>query len=246
MMTLFIDESGDHNLTKIHSDYPVFVLTGIIMDSKLLETKVNPGIDQFKENLFGSKHIILHTADIARNRGPFEQLKDLRKRQVFYDQLNQLIKGLSFKIVACVIDKRRHKEKYSAAALDPYQLSLIVLVERFVYELRDHQQSSGEIITESRGATLDGQLRLAWQSIQAHGTQYIRGSEIRQRINDLQIQPKSDNLAGLQLADLVASPIGRHYLGKTDYEDYALIEQKFRRHPLAGTIEGYGMVILPK
>jgi hypothetical protein len=50
----------------------------------------------------------------------------------------------------------------------------------------------------------------------------------------------------LQLADLVASPIGRHYLGKTDYEDYALIEQKFRQHPRTGTIEGYGVIILPK
>lgn len=99
--------------------------------------------------MFSSKHIILHTADIARNRGSFVSLKDSQKRQSFYDQLNQLIKELPFKVVACIIDKQRHKEKYSDAALDPYQLSLIVLVERFVHELRDRQQSSGEIITES-------------------------------------------------------------------------------------------------
>jgi len=246
MMTLFIDESGDHNLTKIHSDYPIFVLTGIILDSELVETKVNPAMNQVKENLFNSKEIILHTADIVRNHGPFVKLKDLQTRQIFYEQLNQLIMELPFKVIACIIDKPRHKERYSDTALDPYQLSLIVLVERFVYELRDHQQDSGEIIAESRGASLDEQLRFAWEGVKTRGTQYIRASEIRRRISDLTIRPKSDNSAGLQLADLVASPIGRHYLGKIDHEDYALIEQKFRRHPTTEKMEGYGLIILPK
>jgi hypothetical protein len=51
--------------------------------------------------------------------------------------------------------------------------------------------------------------------------------------------------AGLQLADLVVSPIGRHVLGKPDKEDWKIVQEKFRRSP-AGKIEGYGLVVLPQ
>ncbi len=36
MKYLFLDESGEHNLTKIDMQYPVFVLGGIVVDSEYL------------------------------------------------------------------------------------------------------------------------------------------------------------------------------------------------------------------
>ena len=33
MYFLFLDESGDHNLVKIHRDYPVFVLSGCVVEA---------------------------------------------------------------------------------------------------------------------------------------------------------------------------------------------------------------------
>jgi hypothetical protein len=53
---------------------------------------------------------------------------------------------------------------------------------------------------------------------------------------------KADNVAGLQLADLVVSPIGRHVLGKLDKEDWTIVQEKFRRGA-RGQIEGYGLVL---
>ncbi|KJV92878.1 DUF3800 domain-containing protein [Rickettsia bellii] len=36
MHILFIDESGDHNLTKIDPSYPIFVLGGVIIEKIML------------------------------------------------------------------------------------------------------------------------------------------------------------------------------------------------------------------
>jgi hypothetical protein len=40
--------------------------------------------------------------------------------------------------------------------------------------------------------------------------------EITQRIVGLNLRAKSENIAGLQLADLAVNPIGRHVLGAPD------------------------------
>ncbi|PSR19972.1 MAG: DUF3800 domain-containing protein [Sulfobacillus acidophilus] len=244
MWTLFLDESGDHSLTKIDPQYPIFVLGGIIADDQAINHQINPGMKQLKKDIFDSDTVILHTADITRNRKDFTILMDSTKRQEFYTLLNQLMKALTFQVVACVIDKPNHSRKYAEAAIDPYVLSLNILVERFYYEVRNHQ-STGTIIAESRNPFLDEQLTQAWNTIRRDGTRYVRGSDIRKTITSLNIYPKLANIAGLQLADLVVSPIGRHYLGKNPHEDYAIIEQKFRRGPRR-EIDGYGLIVLPK
>ena len=45
------------------------------------------------------------------------------------------------------------------------------------------------------------------------------------RTQELALRRKSDNSAGLQLADLVISPIGRHLIGKPQYDDWRIVQQ---------------------
>ena len=59
------------------------------------------------------------------------------------------------------------------------------------------------------------------------------------------MREKCENVAGLQLADLVVTPIGRQVLGKPSKEDWSIVESKLRRGP-KGNYEGYGLVVLPK
>ena len=61
----------------------------------------------------------------------------------------------------------------------------------------------------------------------------------------LNLRAKTANIAGLQLADLVVTPIGRKVLGKTIKEDYRVVEEKFRRSR-NGKVDGYGLIVLPK
>tara|TARA_B110000008_G_C16840148_1_gene512314 strand:- start:250 stop:984 length:735 start_codon:yes stop_codon:yes gene_type:complete len=241
---LFLDESGDHNLSVIDPQYPLFVLGGVIMDLDYAKGAATRTIGAFKEALFGDSNIHLHTADIARNRNGFEDLKKPEYRQRFYDELNILMRKLDYEVMACVIKKEAHLQSYGLAALDPYMLSLDILVERFCMMVGDHE-NGGIIVAEKRDPTLDRQLDLAWLNLKVQGTKFMQASQIEKRIQSLILRDKKANIAGLQFADLVVTPIGRHVLGKPIKEDFQIVESKMRRSP-SGHIDGYGLITLPK
>lgn len=244
MKILFLDESGDHNLAKIDPQYPLFVLGGVIADKEYAEGEMQEAISDFKLRLFGRDDLILHTAGITRNRNGFERLKDTMFRERFYRELNELMVALDYRVVACVIRKQVHLSRYGLAAVDPYLLSLDILVERVCMDIGEIPKS-GMIIAEKRGPTLDRQLELAWLNLRIQGTQYMQAVQIDRRIQALTLRDKAENIAGLQLADLVVTPIGRRVLGKSIKEDYQIIESKFRRN-WRGEVTGYGLVVLPK
>lgn len=244
MKVLFLDESGDHNLSVIDPQYPMFVLGGVIVDKDYAEGEMTRRINTFKQRLFGTTDIVWHTADITRNRNGFERMKETAFRERFYRELNALMTALDYMVVACAIRKDMHLARYGVAALDPYMLSLDVLVERFCFEI-GRVSGGGVIVAEKRDPTLDRELDLAWLNLKIQGTRYLQGTVVADRVLGLNLRAKEDNIAGLQLADLVVSPVGRHVLGKPDKEDWRIVEQKFRRRQ-GGQIEGFGLVVLPK
>ncbi len=245
MLGLFIDESGDHNLTLIDENYPVFVLAGGVFNLEYHKGVVTNKLSKLKEQLFEKEKVILHYKDYTRNTNGFEKVKDKEFREKFYGKLNDLLGTSKFTVLACIIDKKKHVRQYGLVAMDPYLLSLNCLVERFVYMLRSENEK-GVIIAESRGAQLDNQLELAWLDLKIKGTKFVRPIEIKERINDLVIRKKKDNIAGLQLIDTVATPIGRKYLGlKNHYLKYDQIKEKIRKSS-CGKYKGFGLIILPK
>ena len=103
MKVMFLDESGDHNLTVIDPQYPLFALGGVIMDLEYAENTATERIREFKLEYFATENINLHTSDMARNRNGFEALKDRIFRARFYEGLSTLMNELEFEVVACVI-----------------------------------------------------------------------------------------------------------------------------------------------
>jgi hypothetical protein len=239
---MFLDESGNHGLTTIDHQYPVFVLGGIIVDLDYARSTLEARIQTFKSDFFGRDDLILHTADITRNKNGFEGLKDDAFRKRFYEELNNLMRELEYTVVACVIKKDEHLSRYGIAALDPYLLSLDLLVERFCFEIGDIE-NGGIIYAEKRSPVLDRQLDIAWLNLKIQGTRYVKAVDVNKRISDLRSRGKSENIAGLQLADLVVTPIGRHVIGKSRHQDWEIVESKLRRRN--GRFEGAGLVILP-
>jgi hypothetical protein len=161
----------------------------------------------------------------------------------FYAALNALMRDLQYTVVACAIRKDQHLSRYGVAALDPYMLSLHVLVERFCFD-GGNVRGGGVIVAERRDPTLDRELDLAWLNLKIQGTRFMQAKAVDDRVVGLNLRAKSDNSAGLQLADLVVSPIGRHVLGKPAKDDWTVVREKFPRS-LKGRIEGFGLVVLP-
>ena len=244
MQHLFLDESGDHDLTSIDAAYPVFVLGGVIVQDDASLALIGAAVRSFKTDFLGDDRLILHTADITRNRKGFERLADVRERARFHAGLNRLMAGLPFSIVACAIRKPELLRRYGALAVDPYLLSLGLVVERFCFALGGGG-ATGRMLVEQRNERLDRELRVAWDLLRLHGTRYVRPDAIARRIPTLEFRSKNDGEVGLELADLVVTPLGRWVAGMPDKPDLEVVRAKLRTRP-NGSWEGAGLVVLPK
>jgi len=240
---LYLDESGNHGLVRGDTDYPVFVLGGVICDQRYADDVIEPELSRLKRDLFGRSDLILHTADITRNRNGFERLIEPQFRRGFYQALNALMRRLEYEVVACVVRKDARYAQFGLESVDPYLLSLNVLIEQFCFEIGDVAEG-GIVVAEKRGPVLDRQLDVAWLNLKVQGTERVQAVEIDKRIRSLETRSKTANVAGLQLADLVVGPIGRHMLGKMSHEAWEIVESKLRRR--SGSYWGSGLTVLPR
>ena len=242
MKVLYLDESGEHNPSVLSSDYPVFVLGGIITDKDYADGPLTEELNDFKRRLPGPSNRILHTADITRNRNGFESLADAGVRTRFYEGLNRLMRELQYAVVACAI--RKDTPAYGQfTARDLYLVCFEKLVELFCEEIGE-VRDGGMIIAENRSSPpLNRALERVWSDLKSNGTDQIAGSAITDRILALSLRAKQDDIAGLEMADLVISPIGRHLLGKPDFEDWRIVKSKLLRNSASETA-GAGLIVL--
>ena len=242
MKLLFLDESGDHSLSIVDIDYPVFVLGGVIVDRANYRNVIAPAIESFKNDHLSDPDVILHTTDILRARNGFEALGDPTTREKFYQGLNELMIELEYTVVACAIRKNAIVEAHRDQAIEPYAMCLEIVAGQFGEEIGD-VEDGGFVFAEKRRPDLDDQLDEQWKRLCRSGTELLTAEWIERRVVDLSSKSKKLNVAGLQLADLVVSPIGRHVLGKPGRQDWAIVESKLRR--VNGSYEAHGLKILP-
>jgi hypothetical protein len=234
--SLYIDESGDHVL-QIDKNYPIFVLCGVLLSEDEHNNKLTKLLNDLKVKYFGRSSVILHTAEFLRpKKNPnsiYYPLHNEDKRYEFFKDLDNLIQKIDFEIVTVAVSKPDHLEYYAEAAQDPYLLSIKPLVENVCVIYQELALNEPiDFIAESREKTLDGQLLNTYDSLKYSGTRGLTVSDIAKMVKFCQPILKLDNIAGLQLADLVVTPIGRNLLNRTQYLNYSTIEHKFRKNGL--------------
>lgn len=223
---LFIDESGDHGLTYIDPNFPVFVLCGIMFENAQYQ-KFREILNEFKNDFWGSKEVILHSRDIRKCEREFSILFDLKLKENFYEKLNKIIKDAEFKIISVAINKEEYIKKYGKLSKDPYEISLSFLIERSIFYLDSRRQKSLKIIIEKRGKKEDTSLNSHFNRIHSNGTYYLNKNRMKQYDLTVEFKSKIENINGLQLADLIAYPIAKHVI-KPESVNFAfdLIEDK--------------------
>lgn len=125
---------------------------------------------------------------------------------------------------------------------NPYHVALGFGLERVFYFLRDHEAHTllTHIVVEKRGKQEDNELELEFRRICDNGN--YKNDQLPFR---LIFADKKSNSAGLQLADLVARPIGLNTIRPLQSNHaYEVLKAKFRRSE-AGRISGYGLKIFP-
>jgi hypothetical protein len=252
---VYVDESGDHALAKPDPDYPVFVLAFCIFQKAEYARLAVPRLEQLKFRHFGHDMVILHEHEIRKSKGEFRILLRHETREAFLHDLNALIAEVPFTIVASCIRKHEFVERRGASA-NPYHVALEAGLEQiflFLHERGQHQAAT-HVVFERRGRREDRELEQEFQRIcrdgcrapggPASGPGLAPGVELGDTLH-LVMASKQSNTCGLQLADLVAHPIGRHIL-RPDQPNraIALLAPKLRRGP-DGEVRGWGLLCAP-
>ena len=282
---LYIDESGDHSYgkkelkehpyesfdgttTNIKSNYypelerdnkRYLGLVGCIIDAEKYKNLFHPKLEELKQMHFPHSPddpIILHRKELVNKSSPFWRLKNPEKEKEFNEDLLTYLATMEYIVIAVVIDKKTHIERYQESAFHPYHFCLGVILERYCGFLRFYN-SKCDVLAESRGGTEDNQLKVAYRTIYTGGTQF-RDHAFFQNVltsKEIKLKPKIANVAGLQISDLIAYPIKHEILiennriARTEEKSFGkkiceIMKRKYNMHLYTGRIAGYGKVFI--
>jgi len=238
---VYVDESGDHGLASIDPYYPVFVLAFCIFRKADLSSTIAPALTDFKFRHFGHDMVVLHERDIRKDTGDFLFLKTRAKKEAFLSELTDLVAQAPFALISTVIKKDSLKARY-AHPDNPYHIALGFGLER-VYRFLQNQeavQHLTHVVVERRGKKEDDELELEFRRV-------CDGSNMGAYQLPFQIvfSHKQSNSCGLQLADLIARPIGLATLHpQQPNRAFDILKGKFDRSS-TGKIEGWGLKVFP-
>ncbi|MGC8495241.1 MAG: DUF3800 domain-containing protein [Syntrophobacteraceae bacterium] len=208
---IYIDEVGNPDLESSENPNHRFLsLTGVIMSLDHVESVVHPQMTALKAKYFHShpdEPVIFHRKEMVNFKPPFENLRATKIREQFDRELLDLLESWEYTAISVCLDKKKHKETYATWRYDPYHYCLAVLLERFVFFL-NRAGCRGDVMAESRGGKEDKRLKASFIRLWEKGTDYVDPQEVQKALTSkqLKIKLKVNNIAGLQLADIVAHP----------------------------------------
>lgn len=243
---IYVDESGDHNLQTIDDQYPLFVLAFCVFHKRHYSEQVVSALEKFKFNHFGHDQIILHENEIRKEKGIFNIFRSREQKLQFLDELTGIIDHSKFILISCVIDKRALRKQADVES-NPYHIALSFCLEtlyEFLEEKEQHQMKTF-VVVECRGKKEDNELELEFRRICDGNNRLVKQLPFEVLFSD-----KKALSSGLQLADLVARPIGLNVLRPgQENRAFEVLKRKFYcdggRDRIGSGYEGFGMKIYP-
>jgi hypothetical protein len=165
------------------------------------------------------------------------------------------VKSSEFTVITAVIDKLEMMRQPHWENKHPYHYLMEIMVEKYTQWL-ERKLSFGDIMPEKRRGPADPALQTAFEEVRANGTRFVTAQRIQAKLQrpDLLLRGKRDNIAGLQLCDLLAHPSQCHVRVEQGHQvtpgtfAKSMIEiltaNKYDRS-FRGAIPGYGTKYLP-
>jgi hypothetical protein len=208
---MYVDEVGNPDLgSSGNPNHRYLSLTGVMIDLEYVSQTIHPEMEQLKSEFFASHPddpLVLHRKELVNARWPFHHLRDAQVRQAFDSRLLSLLQQWRYCVVTVCIDKLYHRETYRVWRFEPYHYCMMILLERFVLYL-EGLHAVGDVIAESRGGREDRRLKDSYSRLWLSGSDYISHQRFAACLTSrqLKVKLKSNNISGLQLADIIAHP----------------------------------------
>lgn len=260
MYRLYVDEVGHNQVKNLNSDRQKFLsLTGVAIKVNHSRDVLEPAINRIKAEIFDhdpDSPICFHRKEIMGFKGPYEKLRDETLSENFDISILRLFSDTEYTVITALIDKPWMLRQRHWQNKDSYNILMEILAEKYAQFL-ERNNSYGDIMPEGRNKIANRQLQTAFDDVMNNGTHYVSAHRMKYRIRatKLKFRTKQDNIAGLQLCDLLAHPSHIYVRQQMNHAvtlgPFAtkviriLTDRKYDRNPHSGTIRGYGYKHLP-
>jgi hypothetical protein len=200
------------------------VLALCVFHKRHYSEKIIPAVEKLKFNYFGHDSVVLHENEIRKQKGAFAFLNDRGVRTEFMERVSSIMEASNFILIACVVDKTR-LSRNEGSGCNLYHIAFGICLDALHAFLAEKQQDSfmTHVVVECRGKKEDAELELEFRRI-CDGDNALG----RHLPFDIVFADKKTNLAGLQLAVLVARPVGVNYLRPSqENKAFDLMKMKF-------------------
>lgn len=245
----FIDESGTPPKSDSKKTNPYFVIAGVIMHESqwhAIATEVRQLCAKPQYRITGEikwRYFGVHNKDPLNSVAHLSQ----SERDAFRHEYYKIItKRKSVVIVACVASVAgAYGLPYITDEEKIYHHTYKPVSERFQYHLQDLSRLVGDkqlgiVVADHRGRTQDDDFRTDHLGLVEKDKPFI--STYANFVECAFLTP-SHMSVGVQLADMVAGAIGRHF-NSEDSTYFDAISPSFRTRP-NGSYDGYGLVKFP-
>jgi hypothetical protein len=208
---IYIDETGNSDIESSEDpNHRFFSLTGVAISLDHVQATIHPRMEALKARYFRShpdEPVILHRKELQHKNYPFECLRDGDTCAAFDEEFLGCLESWRYVVFSVCIDKKRHKDMYTVWRYDPYHYCLALLLERSMFYL-ERLGAKGDVMAESRGGREDRRLKDSFERLMNKGTDYISPERFQAVLTSkqLKVKSKANNIAGLQLADVIAHP----------------------------------------
>ena len=203
---LFLDES----IPSGNLDY--FCLAGIAIEDKTYENKIVPEVKELKRSIFGNEDVIFHEMEIRNKKEKYAVLKNNIANNQLWAGIEGIFQNNDYKVFGVAIHEKNLDYLYKHSKRDRYYICLQVILENFIHFLRS-VDGRGYVEIEARHAHLNEQLQDHFYSLKLLGTLFYEAKSLKNHLGTIAFPKKSDNVIGLQLADLIPNPVNRHFSG---------------------------------
>ena len=115
----FFDECGDYSLEQIDRDFPLFVLSTVIVERTVYHGQIIPAMGRLKMRFWNHEGVNLHSREIRKALGDFSFMQVPQKRALVLSALSGLMKELPITLFITAVHKQEHKQRYGMAATNP-------------------------------------------------------------------------------------------------------------------------------
>lgn len=213
---MFIDDTGNvHTRTSNHPQSRFAGVVGVIFEMDYLHSTFEPSFEKLKAKHFGlrddGKTHVLHLRRMKKAEGPFAQLGNADFRQQWEEACMRMYTLAAYTVITVCVDKVAFYAAHPDWQGSIYRLLVGNAIERYFYYLRS-RNGTGDVLTEATNSDLDRDIKSLYRHFYEAGTDHIPSFRLKTRLssNEIKIKPKTDNLAGLQLADMLAATCFSH------------------------------------